>query len=92
MALSGGAIGDVSACLLRESVFIVASGLLSSPTKDERGVKNRPNLRGVTDGALLSFCCTDRVGERNWLRTGDEGGSMATGGLDGMSSLEGPKW
>lgn len=51
---------------------------------DDRGVKNLPNRRGVTDGFRLSFRPrVDLVGDNIWL-AGDE--ALAVGGLEGMAS------
>ena len=45
---------------------------------DDRGVKNLPNRRGVTEGSRLSLRRDDLVGDRRALE-GDEEGN---GGLD----------
>ena len=50
----------------------------------DRGVKKRPNLRGVTEGFRFSFRRSVRVGERRPLTAGDD---MVGGGLDRKTSI-----
>lgn len=67
---------------------ILSSGLLmqTPPGMAERGVKNLPNRRGVTDGLRLSLRRPVRDGDRNGP-AGDEDMAAAVGGLDGMASV-----
>lgn len=52
--------------------------------RDDRGVKKRPNLRGVTDGFRLSFRRVDLMGDSIMLA----GEDVVAGGLEGTASEE----
>lgn len=52
--------------------------------RDDRGVKKRPNLLGVTDGFRLSFRRVDLMGDSIMLA----GEDVVAGGLEGTASEE----
>lgn len=74
-------MGDASWRLLTEALSSIPN--TDRPLgRDDRGVKNLPNLRGVTDGFRLSFRRVDLVGDSIWLA----GEDALAGGLEGTAS------
>lgn len=58
--------------------------------RDDRGVKKRPNLRGVTDGFRRSLRRVDLMGDSRMLELAGE--EALAGGLEGTASdaVDGP--
>lgn len=87
--------GDMG-CRLRAVGSSISRGLLATNPggRAERGVKNLPKRRGVTDGFRLSFRRPVRDGDRNGPAGEEDIAATAAvaeaGGLEGTVSVYGP--